>query len=292
MPQSKRKDTDMKRPLREPEQSQPGKEHKMKNKPVFILDEYKGSDKLKGKVALITGGDSGIGRATAVHFAREGADVCIAYLSEEKDADDTRQLIEAEGAGCLLAKGDVGDAAFCRWLVDEVISQFGKLDILVNNAAEQHVAEKIEDIDDEQLQATFRTNVFGYFYMMQAAMPKMAREGRIINTSSVTGHRGSSHLIDYASTKGAIEALTRSLAPLAIKQGITVNCVAPGPIWTPLIPASFAAKKLESFGADTLMQRPGQPWEVATCFVFLASRDSSYMTGQTLHVNGGGYLHG
>ncbi|MES2607019.1 MAG: SDR family oxidoreductase [Pseudomonadota bacterium] len=276
----------------EHEQSQPGIEKDMDNKPVFILDDYKGSDKLKGKVALITGGDSGIGRATAVHFAREGADVCIVYLSEDQDAVDTRNLVEKEGRKCLLAPGDVGDSKFCKGVVDGVIAQFGHLDILVNNAAEQHTAEELEQISDEQVNATFRTNYFGYFYMMRAALPKMGPGGRIINTSSVTAHRGSSHLVDYASTKGAIEALTRSTAPIAAKRDITVNCVAPGPIWTPLIPASFKGKQLQDFGKNVLMQRPGQPWEVATCFVFLASRDSSYMTGQTLHPDGGARLSG
>ncbi|MES2625059.1 MAG: SDR family oxidoreductase [Pseudomonadota bacterium] len=279
-------------PRREPSQDQPGIEQDMKNKPVFVHEEYRGSNKLQGKVAIITGGDSGIGRATAVHFAKEGADICLAYLSEDEDAEETRRLIEEEGCNCLLSKGDVGDSSYCQHVVDEVLVHFGKLDILVNNAAEQHAANKLEDISDEQLQATFRTNLFGYFYLMRAALPKMEKGGRIINTSSVTAHRGSSHLIDYAATKGAIEALTRSVAPLAAKQNINVNCVAPGPIWTPLIPASFDGEDLQKFGQNTLLGRPGQPWEVATCFVFLASRDSSYMTGQTLHPNGGGHING
>jgi NAD(P)-dependent dehydrogenase (short-subunit alcohol dehydrogenase family) len=276
----------------EREQSQPGIEREMENKPVFILDEYRGSEKLQGKVALITGGDSGIGRATAVHFAREGADVCIAYLCEQLDAEETRRLVQAEGRECLLVPGDVGKSAYCEKLVDRVLEHFGRLDILVNNAAEQHAADNLMDISDEQIQATFRTNVFGYFYLMRAALDKMERGGRIINTSSVTAYRGSSHLVDYAATKGAIEAMTRSIAPLAAEKEITVNCVAPGPIWTPLIPASFKGKDLQDFGKNSLLGRPGQPWEVATCFVFLASRDSSYMTGQTLHPNGGGKLSG
>lgn len=277
-------------PKKEPAQkTQPGIEHKMKNKPVFIHEDYKGSNKLQDKVAIVTGGDSGIGRAIAVHFAKEGADVCVAYLSEDQDAEDTRLLVENEGRSCLLAKGDVGDSRYCRRLVDKVLKHFGKLDILVNNAAEQHPAGTIEDISDKQLETTFRTNLFGYFYMIRAALPEMAKGGRIINTSSVTAHRGSSHLIDYASTKAAIEALTLSVAPHAAKQGININCVAPGPIWTPLIAATFKGKELQTFGQNTMLQRPGQPWEVATCFVFLASRDSSYMTGQILHPNGGGH---
>jgi NAD(P)-dependent dehydrogenase (short-subunit alcohol dehydrogenase family) len=278
-----------KTPLHRPEhhQGQPGSEAQMDNKPVFILDDYRGSQKLQDKVALITGGDSGIGRAIAVHFAREGADVCIAYLCEHRDAEETQRLVEAEGRECLLISGDVGASKHCDKLVAQTIREFGKLDILVNNAAEQHTAENIEDITDENLEATFRTNIFGYFYLIRAALPKMERGGRILNTSSITAHRGSKHLIDYASTKGAIEALTKSLAPQCMKKEITINAVAPGPIWTPLIPASMKGKELQEFGQNTLMGRPGQPWEVATSFVFLASRDASYITGQTLHPNGG-----
>jgi NAD(P)-dependent dehydrogenase (short-subunit alcohol dehydrogenase family) len=273
-------------------QGQPGIELDMKNKPVFIHEEYRGSGKLAGKVALVTGGDSGIGRAVAVHFAREGADVCISYLCEHDDAEQTRDLVENEGVNCLLMPGDVGDSAHCNEMVDQVIAHFGKLDILVNNAAEQHSADELEEITDEQIESTFRTNIFGYIYLIRAALPKMEMGGRIVNTSSVTAHRGSSHLVDYASTKGAIEALTKSVAPLAADRNITVNAVAPGPIWTPLIPATFKGKQLQEFGKSVLMKRPGQPWEVATCYVFLASRDGSYITGQTLHPNGGGQLGG
>lgn len=278
-----------KKPLARPErdQAQPGIEEDMRNKPVFIRDDYRGSDKLKGKVALITGGDSGIGRAVAVHFAREGADVCISYLCEHQDAEETQRLVELEGADCLLIPGDVGDPRHCEQLVERTLEHFGRLDILVNNAAEQHSADSIEDVTDDHIEATFRTNIFAYIYLIRAALPKLGKGGRIINTSSITAHRGSKHLIDYASTKGAIEALTKSLAPECIKQDVTINAVAPGPIWTPLIPASIHGEQLQEFGQKTLMGRPGQPWEVATCYVFLASRDASYMTGQTLHPNGG-----
>ncbi|MEY4640172.1 MAG: hypothetical protein RLZZ227_166 [Pseudomonadota bacterium] len=271
-------------------QSQPGIEVDMKQRPIFIHSEYRGSQKLAGKVALVTGGDSGIGRAVAVHFAREGADVAISYLCETQDAEQTRDIVESEGTNCLLLPGDVGNSAHCNEMITQVIAHFGKLDILVNNAAEQHSANALEEISDAQIESTFRTNLFGYFYLIRAALPKMERGGRIINTSSVTAHRGSPHLVDYASTKGAIEALTMSIAPLGAEKDITVNAVAPGPIWTPLIPATFKGKQLTEFGKSTLMKRAGQPWEVATCYVFLASRDGSYFTGQTLHPNGGGLL--
>jgi len=269
---------------------QPGHEHEMTNKPRFIRDNYRGAGKLAGRKALITGGDSGIGRAVAVHFAREGADVAIVHLEEDVDARDTRELIEKEGAQCLVLRGDVGDPAFCEEAVAATVEKFGVLDILVNNAAEQHSVERLEDITPEQVEATFRTNVFGYFNMLRAATPRMKKGSRVINTSSVTAHRGSAHLIDYSATKGAIESLTRSAASQLAERSIYVNCVAPGPIWTPLIPATFPTDALKEFGKDVLLKRPGQPCEVATCFVFLASEDSSYITGQTIHVNGGGYL--
>ncbi|MEX1215666.1 SDR family oxidoreductase [Saccharospirillum sp.] len=267
---------------------QPGLEWAMERKPVFIRSSYKGSEKLRGKVALITGGDSGIGRAIAVHFAREGADVAIAYFGEDTDASETRELVQDEGANCILCSGDVGDVDYCKYLVERVVQEYGSLDILVNNAAEQHPQDEITDISEAQLEKTFRTNVFGYYNMIRAALPRLNDGGRIINTSSVVAHRGSHHLIDYAGTKGAIEALTKSMVQSLAERNITVNCVAPGPIWTPLIPASFDEEKIRKFGSNVPLGRPGEPCEVASCYVFLACDDGSYMTGQTLNPNGGG----
>lgn len=248
---------------------------------------YPGSGRLKGKVALITGGDSGIGRATAVLFAREGADLAIMYLNEGEDAQETKRLIEREGRSCLTIAGDVGDPGFCRSAVDQVIQRFGKLDVLINNAAEQHPKKDIGEITPDQIDRTFRTNIFGYFYMVQAAMPHLKKGSAIINTTSVTAYRGSSELLDYSATKGAIVAFTRSLAQKLASEGIRVNGVAPGPIWTPLIPSTFPAEKVKQFGANTPMKRPGQPNEVAPSFLFLACEDSSYITGSVLHPNGG-----
>jgi NAD(P)-dependent dehydrogenase (short-subunit alcohol dehydrogenase family) len=264
----------------------------MHPKPEFESNEYKAAGKLKGKVALITGGDSGIGRAVAVYYAKEGADVSIVYLNEHKDAEETKRQVEQEGRKCLLIAGDVGDDAFCRDAVTETVEKLGKLDILVNNAAEQHPQKKIEDITKEQLERTFRTNIFGMFYLTQAAMPHLSKGSSIINTTSITAYRGSPQLLDYASTKGAIVAFTRSLSMNVVGQGIRVNAVAPGPIWTPLIPSTFPADQVAEFGATQPMKRPGQPEELAPAYVYLASTDSSYVSGQVIHVNGGEVING
>ncbi|ACX67138.1 NAD(P)-dependent dehydrogenase, short-chain alcohol dehydrogenase family [Paenibacillus sp. cl141a] len=270
----------------------PGTESEMHPKPEFESNEYKAAGKLKGKVALITGGDSGIGRAVAVYYAKEGADVSIVYLNEHKDAEETKRQVEQEGRKCLLIAGDVGDDAFCRDAVTETVEKLGKLDILVNNAAEQHPQKKIEDITKEQLERTFRTNIFGMFYLTQAAMPHLSKGSSIINTTSITAYRGSPQLLDYASTKGAIVAFTRSLSMNVVGQGIRVNAVAPGPIWTPLIPSTFPADQVAEFGATQPMKRPGQPEELAPAYVYLASTDSSYVSGQVIHVNGGEVING
>lgn len=272
-----------------PEQlkEQPGSEAEMQVKPEVIRDDYKGSEKLKGKKALITGGDSGIGRAVALHFAREGADVSIVYLNEHTDAQKTQQMVEAEGQKCILISGDIGDQTFCIQAVKETIKKLGRLNILVNNAAEQHVKEELREITADQLEQTFRTNIFSMFYLTQEALKSMKKGDVVINTTSVTAYRGNDTLLDYSSTKGAIVSFTRSLSKNIIKKGIRVNAVAPGPIWTPLIPATFPPDKVAKFGQHVPMERAGQPSEVAPCFVFLASEDASYMTGQVLHPNGG-----
>ncbi|HEY9089322.1 MAG TPA: SDR family oxidoreductase [Anaerolineaceae bacterium] len=270
----------------------PGKENEMHPRPVSEDPLYQGSGKLRGRVAVITGGDSGIGRAVARFYAREGADVAVIYLNESEDAEQTRRMVEDEGRRCLLIAGDVGDEIFCRQAVRQVMDTFGRLDILVNNAAEQHPQDRLEDITAEQLERTFRTNIFGYFFMAKAALPFLGQGGVIINTTSVTAYRGSEHLLDYSSTKGAIVSFTRSLALNLAPRGIRVNGVAPGPIWTPLIPSTFDAEHVKSFGADVPMGRPGEPEEVAPSFVFLASDDSSYITGQVLHPNGGEVING
>lgn len=272
-----------------PAQSQvpPGIQKKMKPQPQ-VESDAPGSNRLSGKVAVITGGDSGIGQAVAASFAKEGADVAIIYLSEHADAKITQQLVEKKGRKCLLIAGDVGREKFCQSAIQKVIKYFGHIDILVNNAAEQHRKESIEDISEKQLEHTFRTNIFAYFFMAKACLKYLEKtKGTIINTASVTAYRGSEHLIDYSSTKGAIVTFTRSLALSLTKKNIRVNGVAPGPIWTPLIVSTFPAKKVATFGSDVPMKRAGEPKEVAPCYVFLASSDSSYITGQILHPNGG-----
>ncbi len=292
---TKTKKTPHERPKKLPAQHQqehPGDEYKMDPQPEYIRKGYKGSDKLKNKVAIVTGGDSGIGRAISVHFAREGADVVIVYLNEHTDAEDTKQLVEKEGGKCLLIAGDLGDAKFCRKVIDKTIDEFGKLDILINNAAEQHFEEEFTKIPDEQMENTFRTNIFSMFYLTKAALKHMKKGASIVNCTSITAYRGSSHLIDYASTKGAILSFTRALASNLAEKGIRVNGVAPGPIWTPFIPSSFPAEKVKEFGTEQPLGRPGQPSEVAPSFVFLASEDASYMTGQVLHPNGGEIIGG
>jgi len=271
---------------------QPGKQHSMPDKPQSAMTHYIGSGKLSGKVALITGGDSGIGQAIAVAFAKEGANVAISFLEEATDAKETKHLVEAQGATCILLPGDIGSQAHCQGIVKKTISELGSLDILVNNAAEQHVAKSIEDITPEHLHSTFATNIFAQFYLAQAAVPHMEKGSAIINTSSVVAYQGHPLLMDYAATKGAIVAFTRSLSSSLASKEIRVNAVAPGPIWTPLIPATFPDEKIERFGKNTPMQRAGQPDEVAPAFVFLASKDSSYITGQVIHVNGGTVVNG
>jgi len=270
---------------------QPGRETEMNPKPDY-MPKFPGNGRLAGKVVIITGGDSGIGRACAVLFAREGAEVALVYLEETEDASITAAAVRAEGKQALLLRGDVGDKDFCDTVVGKVIEEFGRLDVLVNNAAEQHPQDEITDISPEQLRQTFETNLFGYFYLTQAAVPHLGKGAAIVNTTSVTAYRGSPQLLDYASTKGAIVAFTRSLAGNLADRGIRVNAVAPGPIWTPLIPATFDAGKVAEFGASQPMKRPGQPNEVATCHLFLACDEGSYLSGQVLHPNGGEIVGG
>lgn len=262
----------------------------MHPEPEVIRKDYKGMGRLKDKVALITGGDSGIGRAVAVHFAREGADVAIAYLEEDTDAKETCKMVESEGRKCLLLRGDLKDSAFCKKIVADTAKKFGRLDILVNNAAVQFPKNELTEISDEQVRKTFQTNIFSMFTLTREALAYLKEGSRIINTTSVTAYRGSHHLIDYSSTKGAITSFTRSLAKNLAKKKILVNGVAPGPIWTPLIPSTF--EKVAEFGKDTPLGRAGQPSEVAPAYVFLASEDASYITGQILHINGGEVVGG
>lgn len=282
-----------KNPDKQPVQSpQPGKQTQMHPEPEFDAPWYKGSGKLMGKVAIITGADSGIGRSIAILFAREGAKVVVSYLEETTDAQETQKYVEKEGGECLLIPGDIRSSVHCQKIVEETLKRFGTIDCVVNNAAAQFPQESLSDIDDDQLQQTFETNIFSYFYLTRSALPHLKEGSTVINTTSVTAYRGSGGLLDYSSTKGAIVGFTRSLSQQLAGQKIRVNAVAPGPVWTPLITSTFPQEKVESFGKDAPLGRPGQPEEIATCYVFLASRDSSYMTGQVLHPNGGEIING
>ncbi|MFC7371767.1 SDR family oxidoreductase [Fictibacillus iocasae] len=271
---------------------QPGIESEMNPLPKTERKSYKGSGKLENKTALITGGDSGIGKAVAIAFAKEGCDVAIVYLDEESDAEETKQQVEQEGRKCLLFAGDIGDDSFCQKVVKQTTESLGGLDILVNNAAEQHPQEGIEQITADQLEKTFRTNIFSMFYLTKAALPFLKEGSAIINTASITAYQGHPELIDYSATKGAIVSFTRALSNSLVKKGIRVNGVAPGPIWTPLIPSTFSEEKVEKFGQNTPMKRAGQPEELAPAYVYLASEDSSYVSGQIIHINGGTVVNG
>lgn len=271
---------------------QPGREAAMQPHPEYLRPDYRACGKLAGKMALITGGDSGIGRAVAVAFALEGADVAIAYLEEHDDADETRRLVEAAGRRCVLLPGDLAEEVHCREVVARTVDALGRLDVVVNNAGEQHERAELQDIDTLQLERTFRTNVFAMFHIVRAALPHLGQGAAIVNSASVTAYVGHPSLMDYAASKGAIVAFTRSLANNLARRGIRVNAVAPGPIWTPLIPATFSAEHVAKFGASKPLGRAGQPSEVAPCYVFLASEDASYMTGQVLHPNGGEIVNG
>jgi NAD(P)-dependent dehydrogenase (short-subunit alcohol dehydrogenase family) len=271
---------------------QPGTEAPMQPEPQSVDPNYKGSDKLKGKVVLITGGDSGIGKSAAIYFAKEGASVAIVYLDEHEDAEKTKEAIQAEGQECLLISGDIGSETFCKDIVRKTLDKFGQIDVLVNNAAEQHPQKSLLDITAEQLEKTFRTNIFSFFHLTKAVLPHLKKGSSIINTASITAYEGNEQLIDYSSTKGAIVSFTRSLAKSLAPQGIRVNGVAPGPIWTPLIPSTFSADKVSKFGSNTPIGRAGQPYELAPAYVYLASDDSSYVSGQMIHVNGGTIVNG
>jgi len=271
---------------------QPGREAEMTPRPRSADPAQRGAGRLAGKAAIVTGGDSGIGRAVAIAFAREGADVAVVYLEEHADAKETQRLVENEGRRCVTIAGDVGGEAFCREAVEKAVRAFGRLEIVVNNAGEQHVAKSLEDIPEEQLLRTFRTNIFAQFFLTKAALPHLKEGAAIVNTASVTAYKGSPGLIDYSATKGAIVAFTRSLSQSLAARKIRVNAVAPGPIWTPLIPATFGKEAVKGFGTDVPLGRAGQPEEVAPCYVFLASDDASYMSGQTLHPNGGVVVNG
>ncbi|WP_284036864.1 SDR family oxidoreductase [Neobacillus sp. 114] len=269
---------------------QPGLEYLMNPRPISENQDYNGSGKLAGRVAIITGGDSGIGRAVAYAFAKEGADIVIVYLYEERDAEETKARVEEIGKRCLAIPADLRYKENCLEVVKKTIKTFGKLDILVNNCAVQYPQEQLTDISEQQLFHTFATNIFSYFFMTQAALPHLKDGSSVINTASITAYRGEKTLIDYSATKGAIVSFTRSFSQSIVDQGIRVNAVAPGPIWTPLIPSSFSAERVSTFGTDTPMKRAGQPFELAPAYVYLASDDSRYVTGQTLHVNGGDFI--
>jgi len=271
---------------------QPGIESQMNPRPIFDNPNYLASGKLKEKVAIITGGDSGQGRAIAVAFAKEGADVVIVYLNEHTDAEEAKQAVEQKGRRCLAIAGDIGSEPFCQQIIEKTVQQFGKLDILVNNAAEQHVQTSLENITSEQMEKTFRTNFFSMFYLSKAALPHMKSGSTIINSASLTAYEGNEQLIDYSSTKGAIVAFTRSLSKSLHSKSIRVNGVVPGTMWTPLIPASFPADQVVNWGADNPMKRPGQPYEIAPAYVYLASDDSSFVSGQFIHVTGGVITNG
>jgi NAD(P)-dependent dehydrogenase (short-subunit alcohol dehydrogenase family) len=271
---------------------QPGLRSEMTPKPRSDMRDYRGAGKLEGLAALVTGGDSGIGRAVAIGFAKEGADVAIAYLDEHEDAESTKALVEEQGRRCIALAGDIGDESFCKDAVARTVEAFGRLDLLVNNAGEQHPQDRLEDISSAQMERTFRTNIFAMFHLTKAALGHMQSGAAIINSSSVTAYRGSPHLIDYAATKGAIVAFTRSLAENLKERRIRVNAVAPGPVWTPLIPASFDADHVAQFGEKTFLGRPAEPDEIAPSYIFLASSDGVCMTGQVLHPNGGEIVGG
>ena len=271
---------------------QPGIEAKMDPRPEFVKASYKAAGKLQDKIALVTGGDSGIGRAACIHFAKEGADIAIVYLNEDQDAKETQQLIEAEGRRCLLIKGDVKSAGFCKKAVKQTVKELGKLNILVNNAGMQVPQKDPGAIDEKQLDDTFRTNIYAYFHFAMEALEYLHEGDCIINTTSVTAYRSSPNLIDYSSTKGAITSFTRSLATNLVDRKIRVNAIAPGPVWTPLIVSTFDEEKIKSFGSETAMKRAGQPSELGPAYVFLASDDASFITGQVIHINGGEVVNG
>ncbi len=271
---------------------QPGIETEMNPKPISVDPKYQGSGKLANKVAVITGGDSGIGKSVAIYFAKEGADVVIIYLDEHQDAEETKRLIEKENKTCLLMAGDVGEESFCQQVIKKTVDQFGKIDILVNNAAEQHPQKSLLDISSQQLERTFKTNIFSFFYLTKAALPHLQKGSSIINTASITAYKGNEQLLDYSATKGAVVAFTRSLSQSLAAQGIRVNGIAPGPIWTPLIPSTFPEDQVAVFGSDTPLGRAGQPFELAPGYVYLASDDSAYVSGQIIHINGGTIVNG